>query len=55
MADEGKIFYKGRDITKKTPETICRMGISRSFQIVRIFKDMTVLENIMIGAFLKTG
>ena len=29
------------------------MGISRSFQIVRIFKDMSVLENIMIGAFLK--
>ncbi len=52
-ADEGKILYHGRDITKKNPETICRMGISRSFQIVRIFRDMTVLENIMIGAFLK--
>jgi len=52
-ADEGRILYQGRDITRESPEAICRLGISRSFQIVRIFKDMTVLENIMIGAFLR--
>ena len=52
-ADGGRITYEGMDITKKTPEAICRLGIGRTFQIVRIFKEMTVLENIMIGAFLK--
>jgi len=52
-ADGGKIVFKGQEITRKDPESICRMGIGRTFQIVRIFKDMNVLENIMIGAFLR--
>lgn len=52
-ADGGRILFHGADISKKTPEAICRMGIGRTFQIVRIFKEMTVRENIMIGAFLK--
>lgn len=52
-ANEGRIIYKGTDITRKNPEIICRLGIGRTFQIVRTFKDMTVLENIMIGAFLR--
>jgi branched-chain amino acid transport system ATP-binding protein len=52
-ADGGRIVFKGQEITRKDPETICRMGIGRTFQIVRIFKDMNVLENIMIGAFLR--
>ena len=52
-ADSGKILFRGRDITHKDPESICRMGIGRTFQIVRSFKDMNVLENIMIGAFLR--
>jgi branched-chain amino acid transport system ATP-binding protein len=52
-ADRGRIVFQGNDITRKNPESICRMGIGRTFQIVRIFKDMNVLENIMIGAFLR--
>jgi branched-chain amino acid transport system ATP-binding protein len=52
-ANSGSILYKGRDITKKSPESVCRLGVGRTFQIVRVFKDMTVLENIMIGSFLK--
>ncbi len=52
-ASEGSILYKGRDITRERPESVCRLGIGRTFQIVRVFKEMTVLENIMIGAFLK--
>lgn len=51
--DSGRILFNGTDITNKSPEIICRMGIGRTFQIVRIFKEMTVLENIMIGAFLR--
>ena len=52
-ATEGRIFFKDKEITDKNPEKICKMGIGRTFQIVRIFKNMTVLENIMIGAFLR--
>ncbi len=54
-ASGGSILYKGRDITGEHPESACRMGIGRTFQIVRVFKEMTVLENIMIGAFLKNA
>lgn len=52
-ANAGSILYKGQDITRKSPEAVCRMGVGRTFQIVRVFKEMTVLENIMIGSFLK--
>ncbi len=52
-ADGGSIMFKGADIKDRTPESICKEGIGRTFQIVRIFKDMTVLENIMAGAFLR--
>ena len=52
-ADGGRIVFQGQDIMHQNPESICRMGIGRTFQIVRIFKDMNVLENIMIGAFLR--
>lgn len=54
-ADSGKILFEGKNITRETPDVICRMGIGRTFQIVRIFKEMTVLENIMIGAFLRNS
>jgi branched-chain amino acid transport system ATP-binding protein len=52
-ADSGRIVFQGKDISRRDPESICRLGIGRTFQIVRIFKDMNVLENIMIGAFLR--
>lgn len=51
--DEGRIVFQGQDITGWTPERICRAGIARTFQVVRTFRDMTVLENVMIGAFLR--
>ncbi|RLB40808.1 MAG: ABC transporter ATP-binding protein [Deltaproteobacteria bacterium] len=48
--NKGKIFYYSRDITGLTPDRICHLGIVRTFQIPRPFRDMTVLENVMIGA-----
>lgn len=47
----GKVFFDGRSIENSPPENICRMGIARTFQIVRPMRDMTVLENAMVGAF----
>jgi branched-chain amino acid transport system ATP-binding protein len=48
----GRILYRGRDITGLKADRICRMGIARTFQIVQVIGDMTVLENAMTGAFL---
>lgn len=53
--DSGTIRFQGRDITGSTPEQVCREGIARTFQIVRVFKGMTVLDNVMVGAYLRTG
>ena len=52
-ATSGRIEYRGKTISGMSPERICREGIARTFQIVRVFKEMTVLENVMVGAFLR--
>ncbi|MBF0498689.1 MAG: ABC transporter ATP-binding protein [Candidatus Riflebacteria bacterium] len=49
----GKIFFDGKDISGLPPYVIARSGAVRTFQIVRPFKEMTVLENVMVGAFLR--
>jgi branched-chain amino acid transport system ATP-binding protein len=47
----GQVFFQGKAIEDEPPEKVCRMGIARTFQIVRPMRDMTVLENAMVGAF----
>lgn len=47
--DEGKIFYKDQDVTGKKPYQIITYGISRSFQVVSLFEEMTVLDNVRVG------
>lgn len=51
----GEVFYKGERITAKKPHEICRMGIARTFQIVQPFTEMTVSENILVGAMYGGG
>jgi len=51
----GKVFYRGREITRMTADKICKLGIARTFQIVQVISDMTVLENVMTGAFLRSS
>ena len=50
----GRVFYQGKNITRFSADRICKMGIARTFQIVQIISDMTVLENAMTGAFLRS-
>lgn len=50
----GKVTYIDKDITGWTSYEICRLGITRTFQIVKTLREMTVEENIMTGAFLNT-
>jgi branched-chain amino acid transport system ATP-binding protein len=46
----GEIRFDGARIDGLAPDRICRRGIARAFQIVRPFAEMTVLENVMVGA-----
>lgn len=49
--DDGKIIFNGEDITGLRPDQISLKGIVRTFQIVRPFKGLTVLDNVMVGAY----
>lgn len=51
----GKIEFMGIDITKMSPNKICKVGIARTYQIVRPFPNMTVLENVLVGAIFGRG
>lgn len=48
--EEGSVILDGIDITGKQPFEIARLGIARTFQIVQSFEDMTVLDNVALGA-----
>jgi branched-chain amino acid transport system ATP-binding protein len=47
--DGGQVFFKGQEITGLEPHRIARHGIARSFQILSIFKDLTVFENVRVA------
>lgn len=46
----GRVSFAGRDLTGLRPDQVCAAGIGRTFQIVKPFPDMSVLENVMVGA-----
>jgi branched-chain amino acid transport system ATP-binding protein len=48
--NSGRIRFKGEDVTNMKPHVICRKNMARTFQSVSLFPQMSVLENIMIGA-----
>jgi branched-chain amino acid transport system ATP-binding protein len=48
--DEGRVFVDSRDITGVSAAEICRRGVARTFQISRLFSEMTVLENMIAVA-----
>ncbi len=47
----GTIRFKGVDITRLKPHKICRMGVARTFQSVKVFTNMSVLDNVVLGSF----
>jgi branched-chain amino acid transport system ATP-binding protein len=53
LPDSGKIFMDERDITAMPPHRRVRLGIARTFQNLEIFRDMTVLENVLVGAHVR--
>src|SRR6266403_5442273 len=48
--DAGEIRFRGRSLLGLKPHTICRLGLARTFQIVRPFPRLSVLDNVMVGA-----
>lgn len=53
----GRILFDEKDITNRAPHDICVLGIGRTFQLIRLFPNMTVLENVMTGRHsrMRTG
>ena len=48
--DEGRIVFEGQDVTGQPAHTIARLGLTRTFQIVKPFGNLSVSDNVMIGA-----
>jgi ABC-type branched-subunit amino acid transport system ATPase component len=51
--DAGRIFFMGKDITGLQPHKIVRMGISRTFQVINLFGELTVYQNILIASLTR--
>jgi len=49
--DAGRVFFKGQNVTGLRPHQICKRGLARTFQITQPFANLTVLENVKIGAY----
>jgi len=47
--DQGHVYFDGVDLTRLKPHEIARRGISRTFQNIELFSEMTVLENVLVG------
>ena len=47
--DDGQVFFKGQDITRKKPYQVAHMGLSRTFQVFRVYNRLTTLENMLLS------
>ena len=54
QATSGEVLFKGQAITSLTPEKVSRLGIARTFQNIKLFKYMSVLDNVKIGFHTQT-
>jgi ABC-type branched-subunit amino acid transport system ATPase component/ABC-type branched-subunit amino acid transport system permease subunit len=52
-ADAGTVAFDGHDLAGLKPNRICRLGIGRTFQVVRAFPRLSVLDNVVVGAYAK--
>jgi branched-chain amino acid transport system ATP-binding protein len=53
ISTSGRIVFAGHDVTQASPEAHARLGIGRTFQVPATFEGMTVLDNVMVGAYLR--
>ncbi len=50
---KGDIFFKGKKISRLRPNRVCRLGVARTFQVVKPLRRMTVLDNVIASSFLR--
>jgi ABC-type branched-subunit amino acid transport system ATPase component/ABC-type branched-subunit amino acid transport system permease subunit len=50
--DAGEVLFEGKPLLGLKPSAVCRLGIGRTFQVMRPFPRMTVLDNVLVGAFV---
>jgi branched-chain amino acid transport system permease protein len=50
---EGEVVFQNIDVANKAPHEMARLGLGRTFQLINLFKGMTVIENVMVGGHLK--
>jgi len=55
LPTEGKIFFNGQDISELPAHKRCRLGIGRTFQLVRPLQGLSLLENVMVGSLFGKG
>jgi branched-chain amino acid transport system permease protein len=55
VPDGGEVRFIGEAVAGLPPSALCRRGIGRTFQVVRAFPRLTILENVMVGAFVREG
>ena len=53
--DGGRVVFDGRDVGGLPPHVICRLGLTRTFQLVKPFGNLSVMDNAMIGALTRLG
>jgi ABC-type branched-chain amino acid transport systems, ATPase component len=53
-ADGGAIRFANADVTRLRPDQLARRGIARTFQSIRLFKGLTVLENVLVGRYVRS-
>ncbi|SFN91056.1 amino acid/amide ABC transporter ATP-binding protein 1, HAAT family [Formivibrio citricus] len=51
----GKVIFNGQDITGMKPHAITHLGVARTFQNIRLFKEMSVLENVLVAQHMRMG
>jgi branched-chain amino acid transport system ATP-binding protein len=55
LPTKGQISFRGKDITPLPPHQVAGLGIARTFQLVKPFGKLSVVDNVMVGAFMKTS
>lgn len=53
--DGGRVIFNGQEITGKRPDEVCKLGLARTFQVVKPFPHLSVLDNVIVGAYNRTG
>jgi ABC-type branched-subunit amino acid transport system ATPase component len=48
-ADAGSVYFQGRNITGLPPHTVARLGIVRTFQLLRLYRDLSVIDNLLLA------